>query len=113
MDTQLEELVTHENITIHNEFVHMASNLNYTVDMLAQRQTQGSAPRVHQQALTTSPFNNTCKEDVVSPKEFMRGLQDIDVYNQREDQVDLTQEQHNIHISLISLDIFFTSTYQI
>jgi hypothetical protein len=32
MKTQLEVLVTHENITIHNDFVHMASNLNYTAD---------------------------------------------------------------------------------
>jgi hypothetical protein len=32
METQLEVLVTHENITIHNDFVHMASNMNYTAD---------------------------------------------------------------------------------
>ena len=32
MSSQLEVLVTHENITIHNEFVHMVSNLNCTVD---------------------------------------------------------------------------------
>jgi hypothetical protein len=32
METQLEVLVTHENITIHNDFVHMAANLNYTAD---------------------------------------------------------------------------------
>jgi hypothetical protein len=30
METQLEVLVVHENITIHNDFVHMDSNLNYT-----------------------------------------------------------------------------------
>jgi hypothetical protein len=30
METQLEELVAHENITIHDEFVHMDANLNYT-----------------------------------------------------------------------------------
>jgi hypothetical protein len=30
METQLEVIVTHYNITIHNEFVHMAANLNYT-----------------------------------------------------------------------------------
>jgi hypothetical protein len=28
----VEELVAHENITIHIEFVHMASNLNNTAD---------------------------------------------------------------------------------
>jgi hypothetical protein len=32
METQLDELVSHENISINNEFVHMASNLNYTAD---------------------------------------------------------------------------------
>jgi hypothetical protein len=32
METQLEELVSHENITIHNDFVHMDANLNYTAD---------------------------------------------------------------------------------
>jgi hypothetical protein len=31
MKTHLEVLVTHDNITIHNDFVHMATNLNYTV----------------------------------------------------------------------------------
>jgi uncharacterized protein YjcR len=60
---------------------------------LAQGNTQGSAPRAHQQALTTGPFGNTCEADAVSPEAVMRGLQDKDVYNQREYQVDLTQEQ--------------------
>jgi hypothetical protein len=32
MKTQLEVLVTHENITIHIDSVHMAANLNYTAD---------------------------------------------------------------------------------
>jgi hypothetical protein len=32
MKTQLEVLVAHKNITIHNDFVHMAANLNYTID---------------------------------------------------------------------------------
>jgi hypothetical protein len=32
METQLEVLVAHENITIHNDFVHMAANLNYCAD---------------------------------------------------------------------------------
>jgi hypothetical protein len=80
---------------------------------LAQGQNQGSTPRAHQQALTTSPFGNTCEADAISPKAVMRGLQDKDVYNQRKYQVDLTQEQHNVHISLIILDLFCTSTYQI
>jgi hypothetical protein len=50
--------------------------------MLAQGQTQGSAPREHQQAVATGPFGNTCKADAVSPEAAMRGLQDRDVYNQ-------------------------------
>jgi hypothetical protein len=81
--------------------------------VLAQGQTQGSAPRAHQQALTTGPFGNTCEADAVSPEAVMRGLQDRDVYNQGEYQVDLIQEQHNIHISPISLDLLCTSTYHI
>jgi hypothetical protein len=33
METQLDELVSHENITICTDFVaHMAANLNYTAD---------------------------------------------------------------------------------
>jgi hypothetical protein len=32
METQLDELVAHKNITIHTDFVHMAANLNYTAD---------------------------------------------------------------------------------
>jgi hypothetical protein len=50
--------------------------------VLAQGQTQGSAPRVHQQSLTNGPFGNTCEEDAVSPEVAMGGLQDTDVYNQ-------------------------------
>jgi hypothetical protein len=80
---------------------------------LAQGQTQGSSPRVHQQALTTGPFGNTCEADAVSPEASMGGLQDKDVYNQGEYQVDLTLEQYNMHISLISLDLLHTTIYQI
>jgi hypothetical protein len=32
IETQLEVLVTHENIAIHNDFVHMDANLNYTAN---------------------------------------------------------------------------------
>jgi hypothetical protein len=32
METQLEELVAHENIKICTDFAHMASNLNYIGD---------------------------------------------------------------------------------
>jgi hypothetical protein len=81
--------------------------------LLAKGQTQGSTPRAHQQALTTSPFGNTCRADAVSPEAVMRGLQEKDVYNQMEYQVDLTQEQHKIHISFINLDLLCTSTYHI
>jgi hypothetical protein len=49
--------------------------------LLAQGQNQGSTPRVHQQALAIGPFGNTFEVDAVSPKAYMRGLQDRDVYN--------------------------------
>ena len=32
METHLDELVAHENITICIDFAHMAANLNYTAD---------------------------------------------------------------------------------
>ena len=32
METQLDKLVAHENITIYIDFAHMADNLNYTAD---------------------------------------------------------------------------------
>ena len=60
--------------------------------LLARGQTQGLAPRAHQQALTTGPFRNTCEADVVSFEVDIRGLQERDIYNQRKCQVDLTQE---------------------
>jgi hypothetical protein len=41
--------------------------------LLAHGHTKGSAPRAHQQALTTSPFGNTCKADAVSPEVAMGG----------------------------------------
>jgi hypothetical protein len=85
----------------------------YAMLVLAQGQTQGSAPRVHQQALTTGPFGNTCEADAVSPEAAMGGLQDRDVYNQGEYQVDLILEQYNMHISLIILDLLHTTIYQI
>jgi hypothetical protein len=81
--------------------------------LLAQGHTQGSAPRAHQQALTTGPFGNTCEEDAVSPEAAMGGLQDKDVYNQGEYQVDLALEQYNMHISLISLNLLHTTIDQI
>ena len=81
--------------------------------MLAQGQTQCSTPRAYQQALTTGPFENTYEADAVLPEETMGGLQDKDVYNQREYQVDLMGEQHNIHISLINLDLLRIAVYQI
>jgi hypothetical protein len=52
--------------------------------VLAQGQTQGSASEAHQQALTIGPFGNTCEADAVSPEEAMWGLQNMDVYNQKE-----------------------------
>jgi hypothetical protein len=46
METQLDELVSHENITIHNEFVHMATNLNYTIDPYGNIPNSFSWPRI-------------------------------------------------------------------
>jgi hypothetical protein len=40
---------------------------------LAQGQTQGSALTMHQQALTTGPFGNTCEADAVSPEVAIGG----------------------------------------
>jgi hypothetical protein len=62
----------------------------------------GFTPRVHQQALATGPFGNTCEVDAVSPEAMMRGLQDRDVYNQGNIKWILYNNNHNIHISLIS-----------
>jgi hypothetical protein len=67
--------------------------------LLAQGQTQGSAPRAHQQALATGPFGSTCEVDAVSPEATMRGLQDRDVYNQGNIKWFLLQQQHNMHLS--------------
>jgi hypothetical protein len=44
METQLEELVAHENITICIDFVHMAANLNYTADLCENIQKNCSCP---------------------------------------------------------------------
>jgi hypothetical protein len=41
--------------------------------MLAQGKTQGSTLIVHQQALTTGPFGNTCEVDAVSPEVAIGG----------------------------------------
>jgi hypothetical protein len=77
--------------------------------LLAQGQTQGLTPGVHQQSLTTGPFGYTYEAYAVSPEGAMGGLQDKDVYNQGKYQVDPTLEQYNMHISLIILDLFHTS----
>ena len=44
----------------------------------------GFTPKVHQQTLATGPFGNTCEVDAISPEAAMWGLQDRDVYNQKE-----------------------------
>jgi hypothetical protein len=68
--------------TAHRRSIFIESPCNpFKVQVLAQGQTQGSAPREHQQALATGPFDNTCEADAVSPEASMRGLQDKDVYN--------------------------------
>jgi hypothetical protein len=81
--------------------------------MLAQGKTQGSTPRVHQHTLTIGPFSNTCEAYAVSPEVAIGGLQDIDVYNQREYQVDPIQEQYNIYISLTRSYLLHKTTYHI
>jgi hypothetical protein len=66
--------------------------------LLAQGQTQASAPRAHQQALATGPFSNTCEVDAVSPEAAMMVLQDRDVYNHGNIKWFLLQQQHNMHL---------------
>ena len=46
METQLEVLVSHENITIHNDFVQMAANLNYTADLCGNIPNSFSCPLI-------------------------------------------------------------------
>jgi hypothetical protein len=43
-------------------------------ELLAQGKTQGSTPRVHQQALTTGSFDSTYEADAISLEVAMRGL---------------------------------------
>jgi hypothetical protein len=40
---------------------------------LEQGKTQGSILTAHQQALTTTPFSNTCEADAISPKVAIGG----------------------------------------
>jgi hypothetical protein len=49
------------------------SILSHSFHLLAQGKTQGSTLIVHQQALTTGPFGNTCKADAVSPEVAIGG----------------------------------------
>jgi hypothetical protein len=65
--------------------------------VLAQGQTQGSAPRAHQQALTTGTFSNTYEAYAVSPEVAMGGLQNRDVYNQG----DIKWIQYKINTKII------------
>jgi hypothetical protein len=57
-----------------SRLTHVAHEVACAPSVLEQGHTQGSAPRVHQQALGTGPFGNTCEADAVSPEETMRGL---------------------------------------
>jgi hypothetical protein len=59
-------------------------------------------PREHQQALTTGPFGSTCEADAVSLEETKRGVAGQECLQPGEYQVDLSQQQYNIHISLIN-----------
>jgi hypothetical protein len=52
----------------------------------------GFTPRVHQRALATSPFDNTCEADVVSPKAAKRGVARQRCLQPGEYQVELIQQ---------------------
>jgi hypothetical protein len=59
---------------------------------VAQGQDPGFTPRVHQQALATGPFGNTCEEDVVSPEAAKRGVAGHRCLQPGEYQVELIQQ---------------------
>jgi hypothetical protein len=44
METKLDELIAEKNITIHNDFVHMDANLNYTADPCGNIPNKYSCP---------------------------------------------------------------------
>jgi len=48
-----------------------------------ERNWWGSILTLHQQTLTTVPFDNTCGADEVSPEVAIGGVQDAGVYNER------------------------------
>jgi hypothetical protein len=52
----------------------------------------GFTPRVHQQALATGPFGNTCEADAVSPKVSKTGVTGQRCLQRGEYQVELTQQ---------------------
>jgi hypothetical protein len=65
----------------------------------------GADPGLHQQALATIPFNNTCEANAVSPEAAKMGVAGQRFLQPGEYQVDLIQQQGIIHISLTKLDI--------
>ena len=74
--------------------------------MLAQGQTQGSTiEQSTNKTLTTDPYGNTCEADEVSPEAAKRGVAGQRCLQPGEYQVDLIQQQCNIHISLTKLDL--------
>jgi hypothetical protein len=68
----------------------------------------GFTQRAHQQALANGPFGNTCEADAVSPKETKRGVAGQICLQPLEYQVDLIQQECNIHISLTKIDLPYT-----
>jgi hypothetical protein len=58
--------------------------------------------RVHQQALAIGTFGSTCEEYAISPEVAKRGVAGQECLQPGEYQVDLSQQQYSIHISLIS-----------
>jgi hypothetical protein len=65
----------------------------------------GFTRRVNQQGLDIGPFGNTCEEDAVSPEAAERGVAKQRCLQLGECQVDLIQQEGNIHISLTKLDL--------
>ena len=78
MDSEGRCLLTNES---HNIATNPKTHLSFrkSLLLLAQGQTQGSGPRMHQQALTIGTFSNTYEVTAVSPEVAMGGLQDRDV----------------------------------
>ena len=65
METQLDVLVSHENITTHNDFVHMAANLNYTTDPCGNISNSCSWPCIGNKKWTYFIGYHSHEQDIV------------------------------------------------